>query len=69
MLSLYSAPVEHAPRRVTSLHVCVTCCHGDLDEGDAWELERKCRLLGASGLLFVLDVTQDARDDEVRREA
>ncbi len=64
MLSAYSAAVENA-RRETSLHVCVTCCHGDLEEGDVWEVEHKCQLLGTTAILFVLDVSEEALSDQV----
>ena len=67
LLSLYSAAVEN-DRRTTSLHLCVSCCQGNLDDGDVWEIEQKCHFLGTAAILFVLDITGDARKDEVSFE-
>ena len=64
VLSLYSAAVDNN-QRATSLHVCISSCHGALDDGDVWEIEQKCHFLGTTAILFVLDITEDARTDEV----
>ncbi len=64
VLSLYSVAIDN-PARLTSLHLCISGCHGNLEDEDVLTIEQKCNFLGMSAILFFMDITRERKSDEV----
>ena len=64
VLSLYSVAIDN-PERATSLHLCISGCHGNLEDDDVSTIEQKCSFLGTSAILFLMDITAERKCDEV----